>query len=50
MGLRKHHDKKKLAEVGKFMLCLRSVLQLGEHLHEIGPQEMTWEKSTIFKL
>ena len=37
-------------EVGNFTLCLRSVLQPGEHLNETGLQEMTWEKSTVFKL
>ena len=38
------------SEVGKFMLYLRSMVQFGEHLYEKGPQEMTWEKSAVFRL
>lgn len=44
------NSRSRSTEVGNFTLCLRSVLQPGGHLHEMGPQEMTWEKSTVFKL
>ena len=44
------NSKSKSIEVGNFTLCLRSVLHPGGHLHEMEPQEVTWEKSTVFKL